>query len=185
MWIADPICAFIISILILMSVFPLVNHSSRILPHSIPEGKEQLWQSVQEVVCSMEGVRGIASPQFFVYTGDSYVCSLHILVAGGKEGEVYRNVKELLEQVGIHDSTVEITSRGREEAYYKVASSGMNANNVIQSFMRRAHHHHHHSEHQFNDHHSDDSDHDHPSDDSDHDHDSVSHKLLISNGKLD
>jgi len=29
--IADPICAFIISILILMSVFPLVSHSSR--PH--------------------------------------------------------------------------------------------------------------------------------------------------------
>ena len=72
MWIADPICAFIISVLILLSVFPLVRHSSRVLLHYVPEGKESLWQSVKEVICAMEGVRGIASPQFFVYTGATF-----------------------------------------------------------------------------------------------------------------
>lgn len=148
MWIADPICAFIISVLILLSVFPLVNHSSRVLLHYVPEGKESLWQSVKEAICAMEGVRGIASPQFFVYTGDETVCSMHILVVEGKEMEVWKNVKALLEQVGIHDSVVQVTSRGREEDYEKFVSSGTDPNRVIRSFMENYSHHDHDHDHE-------------------------------------
>ena len=196
MWIADPICAFIISVLILLSVFPLVRHSSRVLLHYVPEGKESLWQSVKEAICAMEGVRGIASPQFFVYTGEETVCSMHILVVEGQEMEVLKNVKALLSQVGIHDSVVQVTSRGRDEDYMKIESSGSDPNRVIRSFIETHSHHDHDHEHDHEHHnsfshshshshahthshaHSDDSDdhsHDSHSDDSDDSHDSHSH----------
>lgn len=174
-----------------------MNHSSRVLLHCVPEGKESLWQSVKEAICAMEGVRGIASPQFFVYTGDETVCSMHILVVEGKEMEVWKNVKALLEQVGIHDSVVQVTSRGREEDYEKIVSSGADPNRVLRSFMEsHSHHdhdhdhghdhghnhshsfHHSHSQNHAHNHshaHSDDSDyHAHDSDDHSHDSDDSS-----------
>ena len=106
--IADPICAFIISILILMSVFPLVSHSSRVLIHQAPASKQLQWTSLQQTICGLNGVVGVADCHLFSYTGEQNVCSLRVGVKKDNEEEVLHTVEELLNEMGLTEHTVQV-----------------------------------------------------------------------------
>lgn len=203
--IADPICAFIISLLILMSVFPLVSHSSRVLIHQSPPEFRSRWRALQQAMCGLEGVVGVSEPHLFVYASGKIVGSLRVGVKEGGEA-VTRAADMLCVEAGI-EHTIQV-ERATESVEYEVVSG----------VMEHDHHDHHHDDHcdhhhdDHCDHHHDDH-HDHHHDDHHHDHTdssddehlesqslqrrpaSVPHsnrsslqrdaKLLISRGKLD
>lgn len=120
--IADPICAFIISILILMSVFPLVSHSSRVLIHQSPSSKQHQWITLQQTICSLDGVVGVADSHLFTYAGEHNVCSLRVGVRKGKEDEVLKIVEELLDEVGLDDHTVQVEIAENSNGYVELRS---------------------------------------------------------------
>ena len=141
--VADPICAFIISLLILMSVFPLVSHSSRVLVHQSPPEFRSRWRALQQAICEVDGVVGVAEPHLFVYASGRVVGSLRVGVKEGGEA-VTRAAETLCVEAGLeHAIQVE---RAVESAEYEVVSGVL--------------------EHDHHDH----CDHDHDHDDHDHDH---------------
>lgn len=199
MRVADPICAFIISLLILMSVFPLVSHSSRVLIHQSPPELRSRWQALQQAICGLEGVVGVSEPHLFVYASGKIVGSLRVGVKEGSE-VVTRAADTLCVEAGLeHAIQVE---RAVESVEYMVVN-GVECDHHDHC----DHHHDHHDEHEHDhqDHH-DHEEHDHH--EHDHHHEdplesqslqrrpaSVPHsnrsslqceaKLLISRGKLD
>lgn len=199
MRVADPICAFIISLLILMSVFPLVSHSSRVLIHQSPPELRSRWQALQQAICGLEGVVGVSEPHLFVYASGKIVGSLRVGVKEASE-VVTRAVDTLCVEAGLeHAIQVE---RAVESVEYMVVN-GVECDHHDHC----DHHHDHHDEHEHD--HQDHHDHE-EQDHHEHDHyhedplesqslqrrpASVPHsnrsslqreaKLLISRGKLD
>ena len=170
--IADPICAFIISILILMSVFPLVSHSSRVLLHRAPEVKESEWWTLQQTICNMDGVIGLRDCHLFAYTGEMMICSMKIGVGEGKQDEVFNQVDELLNKIGLNNHAIQVERAEDPKMYMNLKREG--------DLMGTLYHHNHHDhdhDHCDNDHHHDhhhDYDHEHH-DHHDHDHDHHGH----------
>ena len=62
-----------------------------------------------EVICSFDHVEGVANEHLFVYTGDSFVYSIRVLVKEGFEMEVKNKVESLVKQLGIQDYVVDVT----------------------------------------------------------------------------
>ncbi|KAK8805498.1 hypothetical protein WA158_002154 [Blastocystis sp. Blastoise] len=180
---ADPIVAFIISVLILMSVIPLVKNSSLLLLQRTPEDLEVQIKYILGEICHIEGVLGVRYPHIWKYSEELLVASIHVQVKDDiKEQTVLTIIKDLFQKIHIQDITIQI-----EKSH--VASlhecnllppittfpqiSLVNAG-IYNEEVEDDHHHHNHSCHD-HDHHEHEHDHDHDHDCHEHHHDHEHH----------
>eukprot|EP00475_Leptophrys_vorax_P033900 TRINITY_DN54024_c0_g1_i1.p1 TRINITY_DN54024_c0_g1~~TRINITY_DN54024_c0_g1_i1.p1 ORF type:complete len:698 (+),score=143.42 TRINITY_DN54024_c0_g1_i1:1-2094(+) len=78
--IADPICSILISILILVSVYPLIRETVLLLLQRIPTDVALHANHALVEILNLEGVKGYCEPQFWEVVSGSLVGSIHVHV---------------------------------------------------------------------------------------------------------
>ena len=114
-----------------------------------------MFKDISEAICGLKHVQGIAKEHYFIYTGETVLYSIKILVDEGCENEVKKVVEDLLNQLGISEHTIDVTSVKDEE--FKMIHSSLSIENVVSQYI---HDHHHECEHE-HDHHDHECEHDH------------------------
>ena len=108
-----------------------------------------MFRDIYEVISSLPHVQGIADEHTFVYTGETILFSVRVLVDEGCEMEVKNMVEELLNQLGITEYTIDVTCVKGETEFRKVGNSELTIENVVRQYI----HQHHECEHECNQHH--------------------------------
>lgn len=103
---SDPVCSILISGLILLSVYPLVMDTCRILLQRLPDELSHDAKKSFSRVLLIDGVLGYRSPHVWEIVGGRYVCSLHVLVGDEVDEQaviasVRSIIKPLVSQVTI------------------------------------------------------------------------------------
>ena len=101
-----------------------------------------MFKDIAEAICGLKHVQGIAKEHYFVYTGDTVLYSIKILVDEGCENEVKNVVEDLLNQLGISEHTIDVTSVKDEE--FKMIHSSLSIENVVSQYIHDHHHEHEH-----------------------------------------
>jgi zinc transporter 5/7 len=108
--IADPICSFFISILIFVSVIPLLKNSTRVLLQTTPLSIEGEYDTIFEEIRTIPGVVGWRDPHFWQHSGSNVVGTIHIQTNGEvSDQKILGKVSKLFKSKGIENLTVEIT----------------------------------------------------------------------------
>ncbi|KAF5303625.1 hypothetical protein FQA39_LY09872 [Lamprigera yunnana] len=79
--IADPICSMFISLLIILSVFPLIKDSVVILMQRQPTSLDNILPQCYQKVISLAGVYSVQDPHFWTLCSDIYVGALKLEVS--------------------------------------------------------------------------------------------------------
>ncbi|KJE97998.1 zinc transporter 5 [Capsaspora owczarzaki ATCC 30864] len=134
---ADPVCSLFISVLIFLSVIPLLKNSSRHLLQQTPPDMEHALQSALQRVLQLDGVLGIRDPHFWNHAPSVMVGTVHVHIAAqASEGRVMAGVAQLLRGAGITELCVQIekdyfyTFAGVRPVWY--ATSGQKPQLVLQ-----------------------------------------------------
>jgi len=93
-YIADPLCSLMISVLILMSVYPLLQSTAKSLLLIVPNSTTSAFKSTLENIMRLENVIGIREPNIWTQQGGYHVVSLHVVVA-----DVVQNEQLVLREV--------------------------------------------------------------------------------------
>ncbi|XP_078500715.1 zinc transporter 7 [Lissotriton helveticus] len=107
--IADPICSMLISILIGVSVVPLLKQSIGILmqrtPPSLDHALPQCYQRVQQ----LQGVYSLHDPHFWTLCTDVYIGTLKLLVAPDADARwILSQTHNIFTQAGVRQLYVQI-----------------------------------------------------------------------------
>jgi len=107
---ADPICSFFMSVLIFISVIPLLKSSASTLLQFLPEERQKKINKAVPKITQLEGVVAVGNLHFWTYSRDSIVGTIHVQISeGGSEQKILRNVQEILFHAGIKNVTVQLT----------------------------------------------------------------------------
>jgi len=114
--IADPICSFCLSFLILMSVIPLLKKSATTLLQRTPQHFEQKLEKCLLQVQAIEGVSGFRDPHFWNHDGNMVVGTLHVQVKNtSNEQEILNRVLNLFKNRGVAQVTVQIERENSQQ----------------------------------------------------------------------
>lgn len=107
--IADPICSIFISVLIGLSVFPLLGESSAILMQRQPKELDHLLPGCFTKVSQLEGVYSVQEPHFWTLCSDVYVGALKLEVAPGADQKyLLSQTHNIFTAVGVRQLYVQI-----------------------------------------------------------------------------
>ncbi|EDV26516.1 uncharacterized protein TRIADDRAFT_22061, partial [Trichoplax adhaerens] len=121
--IADPICSLLISILIFMSVLPLLRQSISVLLLRVPFGHEQKLSNLLKQVLSVNGVISYQNPQFWRHSSDTIAGTLHVRAKmSANEQSIITRIHAIFKDLGIKYFTVQV----EKDTYYKQISSPYN-----------------------------------------------------------
>ncbi|XP_071488733.1 proton-coupled zinc antiporter SLC30A5-like [Diadema antillarum] len=121
--VADPICSIFISIMILISVGPLLRDTAAILLQRIPPELESGLNECLFKVRSIQGVLSYRNPHFWRHTGDLITGTLHIQVEqGANEQKIIQQVTAVYKEQGVANLTVQV----EKEAFFQ-HMSGLSA----------------------------------------------------------
>ncbi|XP_063955956.1 proton-coupled zinc antiporter SLC30A5-like [Lytechinus pictus] len=122
--IADPICSIFISVMILISVAPLLGDTASILLQRIPPELEPGLNEALFKIRSINGVLSFRKPHFWRHSGDIVAGTLHIQVEqGANEQKIIQQVTALFKEQGITNFSVQV----EKEAFFQ-HMSGLSAN---------------------------------------------------------
>ena len=110
-YIADPICSLMISILILVTSFPLIASSSRVLLQRTPSQYEQNINKCIEEILQIEGVIHVSNVHFWVLKSESNVGSLKVMInVQSNEQTILKQVNDIFRNANcqLKDLTIEI-----------------------------------------------------------------------------
>jgi len=108
-YIADPVCSICISIMIFLSVLPLLRHSSSLLMLRTPVDKEKKIKTLLQRILSIEGVISYRDDHFWQLTSNSFVCTLHVQIeAGVYEQLVSSQIHTILKEMKLSNLTVQL-----------------------------------------------------------------------------
>jgi solute carrier family 30 (zinc transporter), member 5/7 len=114
--VADPICSCMISILILLSVIPLLQDTSKILLQQIPSNKAAEFQASLNDISNMISVRRVDEPHFWSVRGGLFVTTLHVIVdeniTASRRQQLLNDILQKLKLIGANYTTVQITKNG-------------------------------------------------------------------------
>jgi zinc transporter 5/7 len=141
--IADPICSFALSVLIGLSVIPLLKSSAATLLQRSPAGFDNKLASCLEQIRSIPGVIQYSEPHFWANTSDDWVGSIHIVIdSTASEQVVLKQVGKLFKKKGVHQLTVQINkdmsatpSKSWESSGVPMISTGNGTNNTQTLFI--------------------------------------------------
>ena len=115
-YMADPICSLMISVLILMSVVPLIQDTSKILLQQIPDNKAATFASTLVDISRFKSVEKITDPHFWSVRGGLFVTTLHVTVdpttTSARQQQLLNEIVHKLKSIGANHTTVQITKRG-------------------------------------------------------------------------
>jgi zinc transporter 5/7 len=107
--VADPICSMVISVLIFVSVFPLIKSSTFILMQRSPEELDSRLSGCFEEVTQVHGVYSIQEPHFWTLCSEYYVGALRVIIAPNADAEkVLHHVRSIFLRAGVTQVTVQI-----------------------------------------------------------------------------
>uniref|UniRef100_A0A667YKV3 Zinc transporter n=1 Tax=Myripristis murdjan TaxID=586833 RepID=A0A667YKV3_9TELE len=107
--IADPICSMLISILIGVSVVPLLRESIGILMQRTPPTLDHALPECYQRVQQLQGVYNLQEPHFWTLCTDVYIGTLKLLVAPDADTRwVLSQTHHIFTQVGVRQLYVQI-----------------------------------------------------------------------------
>jgi solute carrier family 30 (zinc transporter), member 5/7 len=107
--IADPICSLAISIMILLSVIPLLKSSSRTLLHQQPDHITARIPELTDQILLVEGVVAVRECHIWKLDGTTHVATLCLSVAiTANEQTILSTVRPLVENLGATQITIQI-----------------------------------------------------------------------------
>ncbi|KAG7265193.1 hypothetical protein CRUP_030307 [Coryphaenoides rupestris] len=107
--IADPICSMLISLLIGVSVVPLLRESIGILMQRTPPTLDHALPECYQRVQHLQGVYNIQEPHFWTLCTDVYVGTLKLLLAPDADARWIQNqTHNIFTQVGVRQLYVQI-----------------------------------------------------------------------------
>lgn len=107
--IADPICSLFLSILIFLSVIPLLKSSVGVLMQGTPPNLQKKLQKYFAKVKAIPGIDGISKPHFWSNTKGQIVGSIHLHIKSKvHEQRILQSTKTIFGKANIKDFTVQI-----------------------------------------------------------------------------
>ncbi|XP_056614475.1 zinc transporter 7 [Triplophysa dalaica] len=107
--IADPICSMLISILIGVSVVPLLRESIGILMQRTPPSLDQALPECYQRVQHLQGVYNLQEPHFWTLCTDVYIGTLKLLVAPDADTRwILSQTHNIFTQVGVRQLYVQM-----------------------------------------------------------------------------
>ncbi|XP_024278784.1 zinc transporter 7 [Oncorhynchus tshawytscha] len=107
--IADPICSMCISILIGVSVVPLLRESIGILMQRTPPSLDNTLPECYQRVQQLQGVYNLQEPHFWTLCTDVYIGTLKLLIAPDADGKwILSQTHNIFTQAGIRQLYVQI-----------------------------------------------------------------------------
>jgi len=106
---ADPICSFCISVLIFLSVIPLLHGSATTLLQCTPINFDDKLNTCLAKISKIEGVVGYRNPHFWKFSKDKLVGTIQIKITNeASEQKILQEVAAVFKKKGVKDFTVEI-----------------------------------------------------------------------------
>ena len=106
----DPIIGLVIAVVILVSTWELLSESLRMSTDAVPEGFDV--EEISRKIESQEGVLNVHHMHIWAISTTETALTCHIVIPEASMlEEVTDRVKELLDQEGIHHSTLELETR--------------------------------------------------------------------------
>ncbi|KAM4574587.1 zinc transporter 7 isoform 4-T4 [Fundulus diaphanus] len=107
--IADPICSMLISILIGVSVVPLLKESIGILMQRTPPSLDNALPECYQRVQQLQGVYNLQEPHFWTLCTDVYIGTLKLLVAPDADTRwILSQTHNIFTQVGVRQLYVQV-----------------------------------------------------------------------------
>ena len=107
---ADPICSFCISLLIFVSVIPLLSNSAHTLLQCTPVDFEGKLKKCYDQLMSVEGVVSYRNPHFWQHYKDLIVGTIHVQIQpDASHQKVLTQVQKIFKKKGVKNLTVEVT----------------------------------------------------------------------------
>lgn len=108
--IVDPIIGLVIAVVILVSTWSLLAESLRMSTDAVPEGFDV--EEVKQKIESQEGVVNVHHLHIWPISTTETALTCHVVIPSAERlEEVTDRVKELLDGMGIHHSTLELETR--------------------------------------------------------------------------
>jgi len=106
---ADPICSLFISLLIGLSVIPLIKHSASILLQKAPDSFERKFESCLRKLQEITGVQECIEPHFWLLTPGNKVGTLSLQVEDdANEQKILADATAIFKKSGIDNITIQI-----------------------------------------------------------------------------
>lgn len=107
-YVADPICSLVISVLIFLSVGPLLTDAVKVLMQRDVGGKTK---KVRKALVGLEGVEAVEKMHVWKLAGDQYVLTAVLcLAASANPLDLTQAAKSVCEQLRIHNATLQVHS---------------------------------------------------------------------------
>ncbi|XP_045416628.1 zinc transporter 8 [Lemur catta] len=108
--IADPICTFIFSILVLASTITILKDFSILLMEGVPKGLD--YDGVKELILAVNGVVSVHSLHVWSLTMNQVILSAHVATAASQDGNVVRReiARALGKSFAVHSLTIQMES---------------------------------------------------------------------------
>ncbi|XP_006892413.1 PREDICTED: zinc transporter 8 [Elephantulus edwardii] len=108
--IADPICTFVFSILVLASTITILKDLFVLLMEGVPKGLH--YDAVKELLLAVDGVVSVHSLHVWSLTMNQMILSAHVVTAAGRDGHVVRGeiARLLSSSFAIHSLTLQMES---------------------------------------------------------------------------
>uniref|UniRef100_A0A914S4N7 Proton-coupled zinc antiporter SLC30A5 n=1 Tax=Parascaris equorum TaxID=6256 RepID=A0A914S4N7_PAREQ len=109
----DPLCSLILSMLILLSVYPLLMASMATLMQCIPPELEHEYDHVLCQILQLDGVLSYSRSHFWQLKSDLNVASLHVQVRDDVNDQIIRQkILQMLKEGGATQAAVQIEKDG-------------------------------------------------------------------------
>ena len=108
-YLSDPIVAVFISVLIFLSVIPLVESTASVLLQRVPKEFETTLEYILGEISCIDGVVGVREPHVWKLAGNELIGSLNVYVTPQTEEQLLLPViQSLFKQWGVANITVQI-----------------------------------------------------------------------------
>ncbi|XP_049709813.1 proton-coupled zinc antiporter SLC30A8 [Elephas maximus indicus] len=108
--IADPICTFVFSILVLASTITILKDLFILLMEGVPKGLN--YNAVKELILAVDGVVSVHSLHIWALTMNQVILSAHVATAASWDSQVIRReiTKALCNNFTVHSLTIQMES---------------------------------------------------------------------------
>ncbi|XP_077019358.1 proton-coupled zinc antiporter SLC30A8 [Tamandua tetradactyla] len=106
--IADPICTFVFSILVLASTITILKDFSILLMEGVPKGLS--YKAVRELILGVDGVSSVHSLHIWSLTMNQVILSAHVATAASRDSQVVRKeiTKAISKSFMVHSLTIQV-----------------------------------------------------------------------------
>ncbi|XP_062936191.1 proton-coupled zinc antiporter SLC30A8 [Cynocephalus volans] len=108
--IADPICTFIFSILVLASTITILKDFFILLMEGVPKSLD--YNGVKELILTVDGVESVHSLHIWSLTTNQVILSVHVATAASQDSQVVRReiARALSNTFTVHSLTIQMES---------------------------------------------------------------------------